>query len=221
MAHPLVFVIAPSEALPGGEASWDELVAAQHQGPSEAFALRLFTAAGTTEEQLPALPWDGQISGGASRLLCDAVIPRFQPNGNTMAVYQRGSDPGSLLCLDRFPLLQANNETCWFYPTHDGVFLSWERSLALDLQPGVVAEEAQHLVPESYERSHLTLLWSLLADDDHLTCVGLTYGGQRILWPQTLGHPQAMATWSLFTVDTQAEVSLSVSASREVAQVAH
>jgi hypothetical protein len=30
-----------------------------------------------------------------------------------------------------------------------------------------------------------------------------------------------MATWSLFTVDTQAEVSLSVSASREVAQVAH
>ena len=172
MAHPLVFVIAPSEALPGGEASWDELVAAQHQGPSEAFALRLFTAAGTTEEQLPALPWDGQISGGASRLLCDAVIPRFQPDGKTMAVYQRGSDPGSLLCLDRFPLLQANNETCWFYPTHDGVFLSWERSLALDLQPGVVAEEAQHLVPESYERSHLTLLLSLLADDDHLTCVG-------------------------------------------------
>jgi hypothetical protein len=218
MAHPLVFVIASAEALPGGEARWEDLVAAQRQGPASAFALRLFTAAGITTEQLPALPWDGQIRGGSSRLICDAVIPRFEPNGNTMAVYQRGSAPDSLLCVDRFPLLEANNETCWFYPTHDGVFLSWERSLALDLQPGVVAEEAQHLVPESYERGHLTLLWSLLADDDRLTCVGLTYGGQRILWPQTQGPAQATATWSLFTVDTQAEVSLSVNATQVVAK---
>jgi len=224
MAHPLVFVIAPAEVLPGGETSWDTLLAAQRQGPASAFALRLFTASGTAADQLSALPWDGSLDamGGSQqrRLICDAVIPLFDPQGNAMGVYQRGSDPNNLTCLDRFPLLEASNETCWFYPTHDGTFLSWKRTLALALEPGVVAKEAEEKVPGSYERSHVTLLWSLLADDESLTCVGLTYGGQRIEWRQSGPQPESNAIWGLFTVDTQAEVSLTVDACETVVQQA-
>ena len=71
-------------------------------------------------------------------------------------------------------------------------------------------------MPESYERSQLALLWSLLADDESLTCVGLTYGGQRIEWDQRLGQPAPEARWSLFSVDTEAEVSLTVNARQAV-----
>jgi hypothetical protein len=65
-------------------------------------------------------------------------------------------------------------------------------------------------------RGQLKLLWSLLADDVSLTCVGLTYGGQRIEWPRAHSRPEPMATWSLFTVDTQADVALTVQASQTV-----
>jgi len=118
--------------------------------------------------------------------------------------------------VDRFPLTEASNETCWFYPTHDGSFLSWERALSVGLEPGVVAAEAQAQSPTAYDRGQLKLLWSLLADDVSLTCVGLTYGGQRIEWPQAHSRPEPMATWSLFTVDTQADVALTVEASQTV-----
>ena len=80
----------------------------------------------------------------------------------------------------------------------------------------MVPTDAQSLLPGSYERSQLTLLWSLLADDVSLTCVGLTYGGQRIEWPQAQSEPEPVATWSLFTVDTQADVSLTVEAAQSV-----
>ena len=220
MNHPLVFVIAPSASLPEGEASWDDLLQAQRQGPGGAFALRLFTAAGTSADQLAQFPWEGEIeaqnAGQTRRMICDAVVPQFDPRSNAIGVYQRAADSDRFHCLDRFPLLEANNETCWFYPTHDGSFLSWERALAITLEPGKVAAEAQPQAPNSYERSELKLLWSLLADDVSLTCVGLTYGGQRIDWPQAHTRPEAMATWSLFTVDTQADVALTVEASQTV-----
>ena len=64
----------------------------------------------------------------------------------------------------------------------------------------------------------MTVLWSLLADDASLTCVGLTYGGQRIEWPQAHQTPEPMATWSLFRVDTQADVALRIDASQTVFQ---
>jgi len=218
MAHPLVFRIAPLAQLPEGETSWTALRALQ--GPSTGFSLRLFSAAETETSDLAALPWDGQLDpggGGAMRrLICDAVVPHFDPQANAIGVYQRSPDPEVLRCLDRFPLQEAVNETCWFYPTHDGRFLSWEREEALSLEPGVVASEAEAALPESYERSQLALLWSLLADDESLTCVGLTYGGQRIEWGQRLGQPAPEARWSLFSVDTEAEVSLTVNARQAV-----
>ena len=220
MNHPLVFVIAPSASLPEGEASWDDLLQAQRQGPGGAFALRLFTSAGTSADQLAQLSWEGELAvqnaGQTRRMICDAVVPQFDPRSNAIGVYQRAADADRFHCLDRFPLIDASNETCWFYPTHDGSFLSWERALTLTLKPGMVAAEAQPKAPSRYERSQLTLLWSLLADDASLTCVGLTYGGQRIEWPQAHSQPEPMATWSLFTVNTQADVALTVEASQTV-----
>jgi hypothetical protein len=222
MNDPLVFVIAPAAFLPEGDVSWNDLLTAQRQGPGGAFALRLFTAAGTAADQLTQLPWEGALeplsSGQQRRLICDAVVPQFDPRSNAIGVYGRNGEAGSYRCLDRFPLLDANNETCWFYPTHDGSFLSWERALAITLEPGMVAADTQPQARTSYERSELKLLWSLLADDVSLTCVGLTYGGQRIEWPQTHSRPEPMATWSLFTVDTQADVALTVEASQTVFQ---
>jgi hypothetical protein len=220
MDHPLVFVIAPQTGLPQGETSWAELLALQHQGPSRGFALRLFVAGETPSDGLAQLPWDGQLDPGGSgslrRLICDAVVPGFAPQENAIGVYERSSDPDVLRCIDCFALQDAVNETCWFYPTHDGRFLSWQRDLALRLEPGVVAAEGASQVPESYERSHLALLWSLLADDESLTCVGLTYGGQRIEWGISQGTPACQTTWSVFTVDTEAEVSLTVNARAQV-----
>ena len=220
MNHSLVFVIAPSACLPQGEASWDDLQTAQRQGPAGAFALRLFTAAGASADELAQLPWEGslepQSSGSPRRLICDAVVPQFDPRSNAIGVYQRNTEAGTYRCVDRFPLTEASNETCWFYPTHDGSFLSWERALSVGLEPGVVAAEAQAQSPADYDRGQLKLLWSLLADDVSLTCVGLTYGGQRIEWARAHSRPEPMATWSLFTVDTQADVALTVEASQTV-----
>jgi hypothetical protein len=215
MDHPLVFVVAPAAQLPDGRVDWVDLVAAQRQGPRGAFALRLFPAAGHGAEALTALPWDGQLP---ARPICDALVPQFDPRLNALGVYQRSGEGEPFQCLDRFALADASNETCWFYPTHDGTFLSWERALELGLDPGAVATDAQPHAPSTYARSHVTVLWSLLADDASLTCVGLTYGGQRIEWPQAHRSPEPMATWSLFTVDTQADVALRIDASQTVFQ---
>ena len=218
MAHPLVFLIAPLAQLPEGETSWAALQGLQ--SPCTGFSLRLFSAAETETSDLAGLPWNGQLDpGGGSamrRLICDAVIPHFHPEANAIGVYQRGPHSELLRCLDRFALQEAENETCWFYPTHDGRFLSWERQEVLRLEPGVVANESEAALPKDYERSQLALLWSLLADDESLTCVGLTYGGQRIEWGQRLGQPAPEARWSLFRVDTEAEVSLTVNARQAV-----
>jgi hypothetical protein len=215
MDHPLVFVVAPAAQLPDGPVDWIDLVAAQRQGPRGAFALRLFPAAGHSAEALSGLAWDGQLP---ARPLCDALVPQFDPRLNALGVYQRSGEAEPFQCLDRFALADASNETCWFYPTHDGTFLSWERALELGLDPGAVAADAQAAAPRPYDRSHVTVLWSLLADDASLTCVGLTYGGQRIEWPQAHRNPEPMATWSLFTVDTQADVPLRIDASQTVFQ---
>ena len=52
------------------------------------------------------------------------------------------------------------------------------------------------------------MLWSLLGDDASLTCVGLTYGDQRLDWPLRSLSPEPMATWGRFRVDSQADHSL-------------
>ncbi|MEA5423948.1 hypothetical protein [Synechococcus sp. CCY9202] len=107
--------------------------------------------------------------------------------------------------LDAFPLRDAENETCWFYPTEDGAYLSWENQRRLELLPGVMAEQPLQTQPIPYQRPDLHVLWSLMADDRSLTCVGLTYGRRRIDWLVVAAVPEACATWTSFSLDSMAE----------------
>jgi hypothetical protein len=54
------------------------------------------------------------------------------------------------------------------------------------------------------------VLWSLLGDNASLTCVGLTYAGQRLDWPLRSHHFEPLATWGRFRVDCQSDTSLVV-----------
>jgi hypothetical protein len=223
MATSLIFVLAPAEALPAGTVSRPELEAVQRQGPAGGFALRLFTQGKSPTPALPELPLDGRLTGSARRtpdgcqLICDAVVPHFEPQHHWLATYQvLPEDPGQYICVDRVALRELGSETCWFYPTHDGTYLSWERAQRLSLAPGTIADAPAELLASSYARSRLRVLWSLFADDSSLTCVGLTYGGQRIHWPIHWSDPESVATWSLFRVDSSAETSLVVEQSHSL-----
>lgn len=220
MTPPLVFVIAPQAALPSGPCRTEALERAQRQGPHGGFSLRLFSLgrdpSADAVVDLGLLPLDGAIAGRSS-MICDATIPLLEPKALAIGVYQASREDAAVLhCLDRFPLSEANNETCWFYPTHDGTFLSWERGLRLLLGPGGVADAPEELLNTPYDRQRLAVLWSLLGDDASLTCVGLTYHRLRIDFPLLQVQPEPMATWSRFRVDTQAEVTLEVLDSRSV-----
>jgi hypothetical protein len=221
MAHPLIFILAPAEALPRGIVTSSDLAAAQCLGPAAGFALRLFSLGRKTPTNLSELPLDGRLTGEARRtpdgcqLLCDAVIPHFEPQHDGLAVYQAlQADPEQFACLDCLALRDLGSETCWFYPTHDGTYLSWQRAQRLLLGPGRIAEAPSELLEQPYGRHQLRLLWSLFADDTSLTCVGLTYGGQRIDWPILSSDPEAVATWSRFHVDSGAATSLVVEESQ-------
>ena len=223
LPEPLLFVLAPAEVLPDGLLSRSQLEAVQRQGPAGGVALRLFRQGRATPTPLPDLPLDGRLTGTARRtpdgcqLICDAVIPHFEPQHHWLAIYQGSPEnSGQFACLDRLPLRELGSETCWFYPTHDGAYLSWERALRLELAPGMIAEPAAELLVAPYARSQLRLLWSLFADDTSLTCVGLTYGGQRIDWPLLSSDAEAVATWSRFRVDSSAEASLVVEQSHSL-----
>lgn len=222
MTPPLVFVIAPEAALPSGPCSAAQLQAAQRQGPRSGSALRLFSLGreqGATDPDLGLLPLDpgGEGLPAGSQKICDATIPHLEPRSLWLGVYQAcDGQVETLQCLDRFALTEASNETCWFYPTHDGTFLSWERGLKLVLAPGQVADAPGALAATPYGRERLAVLWSLLGDDASLTCVGLTYGGLRIDFPLLNKVAEPMATWSRFRVDTQAEVNLLVLDSRSM-----
>jgi len=223
MTSSLTFLLAPAPALPAGEPSLAELQRAQRLGPAGGFRLRIFSLGRRAPAELADLPLDGQLSGGARRtsdgtqLLCDAIVPHIECRRDWLGVYRPApADPQRLQCLDRFPLSEASNETCWFYPTHDGTYLSWERGLGLGLGPGTLAATPPVRDDNPYGRERVAVLWSLLGDDASLTCVGLTYGGQRIDWPLQAVEPEAMATWSRFRVDSQAEVTLAVEESRTV-----
>ena len=223
MGPTLLFVITGEAALPDGLCSLDELRAAQQRGPQRGFALRLFSGALQSAADLVHLPLDGGLISDGRRnadgqqLLCDAVLPCYGPERHWLGVYAPDSSAaGRYSCLDRFALNEANNETCWFYPTHDGTYLSWERDLALTLQPGAVVDPSEDLLSAPYERERISLLWSLLKDDDHLTSVGLTYGGQRVDWQPQILQAEPNARWSCFRVDSQQTPALVVAASEVV-----
>lgn len=216
MTHPLIFVVAPAAALPAATTTAAALEAAQALGPATGFCLRIFSK-GRDHAELAKLPFDGRLTGDQRRssdgtqLLCDAIVPRIEPQHHWLGIFQADSNQGETLqCLDRFALSEASNATCWFYPTHDGTYLSWERGINLTLAPGRVADCPPDLLSAPYDRSRIAVLWSLLGDDASLTCVGITYGGQRIDWPVRALTPEPVATWGRFRVDSQADTTLVV-----------
>ncbi|QPN64102.1 hypothetical protein [Synechococcus sp. CBW1004] len=175
MTSPLIFVVAPATPLPDGTASFEDLQVAQASGPSIGCSLRIFNR-GAEHPDLGQLPVDGRLTGEQRRssdgtqLLCDALIVRIEPQHHWLGIYQADpDDPTVLHCLDRVALSELSNATCWFYPTHDGTFLSWERGLRLSLEPGSIADCPEALAAAPYERSRLSVLWSLLGDDASLT----------------------------------------------------
>ncbi|MEB3271453.1 MAG: hypothetical protein VKJ44_07380 [Synechococcus sp.] len=144
MNPPLMFVVAPPLQLPDAITSPEVLQQAQAAGPSTGFALRIFSR-GAEHPDLGQLPVDGRLTGEQRRssdgtqLLCDALVVRIEPEHHWLGVYQADpEDPARLRCLDHVALSELSNATCWFYPTHDGTFLSWARGLRLSLQPGSI-----------------------------------------------------------------------------------
>jgi hypothetical protein len=188
----LLFLLAPPEALSSHQLDNAAINRAQAQAVVAAFALRIVCT--------------GDLAGEFQRV-CDTITPQFETDRLWLGVYRedgsRGPDARQWQQLDRFPLSEARNETCWFYPTSDGHYLSWRRELTVTLGPGRVVDPGPDPGISSYSRTEIALLWSLLADDSRLTCVGVTYGGRRIEWPLQERNWAESALWSDFSVDSQ------------------
>ena len=157
--------------------------------------------------------------------ICDTLIPCFEPESLWLSVYQasgtKREDAASfahpaqqlcieqITCLDKLSLSDVNNDTCWFYPTEDGEYLSWESQHSIAMEPGYLADGGLFDGQHQYERDHLSLLWSLMAKDKDLTCVGLTYRNRRIEWPTQIVDKKRSANWISFRADSLAENSYS------------
>ncbi len=232
MLHSLAFVLARGPELPGDGVDWQQLVAAQQQGPDRGRALRLFRLPDRWDSSLDALvssgcatiAGDDPLHGSGERraLICDAVVTQLDVASLWIGVYalsgqaarspQRQGQEAPLQVqtvqlLDRFPLAEAANETCWFYPTENGSYLCWDNQAGLTLAPGWLPEQGVQEAPIPYDRGEVHVLWSLMADDEALTCVGLTYQRRRIEWPLLRRAPEPSATWTWFEVDTMADPS--------------
>lgn len=241
MLHSLAFVLARSPELPGDGVDWQALVASQQQGPDRGRALRLFRLPEPWDSSLDELVSSGvatiagenPIGGAGDRrgLICDAVVPQLDVASLWIGVYalsgpaagstpRQGQEPPlqvqTVQLLDRFPLAEAANETCWFYPTENGSYLCWDNQIALTMAPGWLPEQGIQEAPIAYDRGEVHVLWSLMADDEALTCVGLTYQRRRIEWPLLSRAPEPSATWTWFEVDTMADPSYRERASIDV-----
>jgi hypothetical protein len=204
-AGTLRFLLAPADALAADQLSSADLAIVQGQGVTSASALRIVVS---------------HDLGGRFQRVCDAITPSFEPERLWLGVYQASPAlPSHWQRLDCFPLSEARNESCWFYPTHNGHYLSWQRQLQVNLAPGQVAETAQEsaaATTEDYSREAIALLWSLLADDTSLTCVGLTYASRRIDWPLSHSQWAPSASWCTFSVESSRDQPLIVHSRREV-----
>ncbi len=232
--HTLAFVLARSQELPSEGAGWPELVAAQERGLHRGRALRIFRMPEPWPGNLDELVSQGNASfqgedplagaGQGRSLICDALVPELAVPELWLGVYAlsgsawpAGQRPPAaaplqvqaVQLLDRFALAEATNETCWFYPTDNGTYLSWENPQSLTLLPGWLPEQGLRQAPIAYDRGEVHLLWSLMADDAQLTGVGLTYQHRRIDWPALHRQADPSATWTCFAVDTMADPTYS------------
>ncbi|MFM7170669.1 MAG: hypothetical protein ACKOPT_02060 [Cyanobium sp.] len=228
MLHSLVFVLSREGALPKGACEWNDLVDAQRLGLRSGTQLRLFRVPEGAEESLPDLLDAGTATVSGEQpfpaqqpapMICDALVPLVDPRSLWLGVYQVSGEaketPGqglplvvaSIDCLDCYALQDAANETCWFYPTDNGRYLSWENRRRIETLPGYLPDRPPQPAPLPYVHGDVHLLWSLMADDLALTCVGLTYRRQRIEWPLLAGAEENLSTWTEFQVDSMAEAS--------------
>jgi hypothetical protein len=157
--------------------------------------------------------------------ICDTLIPCFEPETLWLGIYQvsgtKREDAESfahpaqqlcieqITCLDKLCLSDVKNDTCWFYPTEDGEYLSWESQHSIAMEPGYLADGCLLDDQHQYERGHLNLLWSLMAKDRDLTCVGLTYMNRRIEWPFQVLDKKRSAIWTSFVANSLAKNSYS------------
>jgi hypothetical protein len=216
--HVPAFVLAPAGDLPLEPASWQALLDLQAGHLTRADRVQLFTLPQGWQGSLVELIQSGSA---AMRPFCDALVPGFAVDPLSLGVYELtgtpgapgpGSDSGSgplqvesIRCLDQVPLLEVQNEACWFYPTEDGAYLSSRSQRRVCFRPGYLPDRPPTGAPLDYQRSRLRLLWSLMADDAEMTCVGLTYNHRRIDWPLQREEPPANSDWAWFTVDSSAE----------------
>ncbi|APD47194.1 hypothetical protein KQ302_11140 [Synechococcus sp. CS-602] len=231
MAFAIIFVLAAEADLPGENPDWDALLTAQHKGISGGVALRIFKVPKEETKTLDELvseglavlagadPLPGVADESGSDRICDATVPHLEPRSRWLAVYELSGAAAVAVsghpalqmeieacrCLDRFPLREAANETCWFYPTENGRYLCWENQRQLQSLPGFLPDQPVEAKPVSYDRQDVHVLWSLMADDQALTCVGLTYQGRQIEWSTTPTKSENWATWTSFEVDTMAD----------------
>ena len=164
-------------------------------------------------------------SSPSSQRICDTLIPCFEPESLWLGIYQVSgtkredvdtfAHPAQqlcieqIICLDKLSLMDVNNDTCWFYPTEDGGYLSWETQHSIEMEPGYLADGSILDDRHQYERDHLNLLWSLMAKDKDLTCVGLTYMNRRIEWPFQVLDKKRSAIWTSFVANSLAKNSYS------------
>jgi hypothetical protein len=218
MEKPLVFILADGADLPDDRTDWQTLQQAQRRGIVGGTALRLYRVPPDRVIELEELPLDGKLPGARDRqsagtqIICDAIIPHLDVKSLWLGVYacvegETADSAAPFRLVDRFALREAENETCWFYPTETGHYLAWESERALELMPGTPVEAEPVSTATDYQRSDVHVLWSLMADDEALTCVGLTYRRRRIDWGPRSCEAEPCATWSSFAVDVMADPS--------------
>jgi hypothetical protein len=230
MLHALAFVLCRDHALLKRATDWPTLLDAQRMGLRSGTKLRLFRLPEGGEESSDSLLPPGALKAsgecpptrhGTAQLICDALVPLMEPRSLWLGVYQlsghaeeqvgphvgTGLAVETVTCLDCYPLQEAANETCWFYPTDNGHYLAWENRRQIHTLPGHLPDRPPQPTPFPYAHGDVHLLWSLMADDHALTCVGLTWRRQRIEWPLLGEVPEELATWTEFRIDSMAESS--------------
>ena len=110
----------------------------------------------------------------SSPRICDTLIPYFDPESLWLGVYEVSGSKNEaadsfahpaqsfcieqITCLDKLPLSDVNNDTCWFYPKKDGEYLSWETQHSITTKPGYLADGSLLDDQHQYKRSHQNLL---------------------------------------------------------------
>ena len=221
MAESFLFLLAAASDLPQDQVSLADLAAAQALGLDQVLALRIFACPPDWPGCLETLVEDGLAHSGGTdpfasvppggrqpgerSLRCDALVPVLDPASLCLGVYAvSGPSPGQIHCLAYLPLAEIENETCWFYPTDNGNYLSWQSQRPRTFLPGRLPAGEPASQAAEFQPEELRLLWSLLADDTALTCVGLTYRGRRIEWsiqPLARESEEAASVWTWFQLD--------------------